>query len=168
MGLSSARHCLAPVDLQFVLDRFNAVDATDELLGHLLLVERANGAFEANFVAVGSNVNLSRREAVAFAECSTNLGKERCFERCVVASGRGSERCFHCDCSLPLGVRKMENASGEGTEQERLVTWNSIGHQKAQVGPATGDRSGKIRKLTGMCWRYGLDPANKLVMRGSG
>lgn len=78
---------LAPVDLQFVFDRFDTVDAANKLLSHLLLVERADGAFEADFVAVGGNVNLPGREAVAFAESSANLGKERSFGSCIFASG---------------------------------------------------------------------------------
>ena len=90
---------LSPANLQLVLNGLNAIDTANDLLGHLLLVERADGAFEADVAADGLDLHLAGREVVVVAESATNGIEQSRIER-----GCGGESGFHHKGSFPLGV----------------------------------------------------------------
>ena len=112
---------LPPANLQLILNRLDTVNTADDFLGHLLLVERADRAFEADIAAVGFDLHLAWREKMAVAEGSVELFGQR---RNVLSGGlrwdddgdsnvgRGGEGGFHHESSLPLGVCREGGLQG--------------------------------------------------------
>ena len=68
---------LLPAYLQLVFNLLDPVDAPQQLLGHLLLVERANGAFQSNKTIRGLNVELVGGQVRVPAKGTLDLREER-------------------------------------------------------------------------------------------
>jgi hypothetical protein len=68
---------LCPTDLQFVLDLLDPIQTEHDFLGHLLLEERANGAFNADVAIGGFDTHLMGGNVRAVGNCALNLIQER-------------------------------------------------------------------------------------------
>ncbi len=108
LGNTHVGIALSPVDLQLVDDALDAIDASYELLSHLLLVECPDRAFKPNTARGSFDLDLVLANIGALIESTLNLFVQGAG---LLLQGSGWEGCFH-GAGIAGGRRREASEGG--------------------------------------------------------